>query len=381
MFFCISMGSANLSLKIGIIGTRGIPNRYGGFEQCAEYLALGLVEKGHRVWVYNSHDHEFKGKEWNGVHIVHCYDPEHKLGTAGQFVYDFNCFSDARRRGYDVLLQLGYTSSSIWYWRWPKKQVNIINMDGLEWKRSKYSKNVQRFLKFAEKLAAVHGDILIADSPGIQQHLHDAYHKSSHFIPYGAEIFTQPDEAIISPYLVKPFEYNTLIARMEPENNIETIIRGHILSGTDKPLLVIGKTQNDFGNYLVNNYGNKNGIRFLGGIYDTGIINNLRYYSHLYFHGHSVGGTNPSLLEAMGCSALIAAHDNVFNKAILGSDAFYFTNQEQLAAIIKNTHAKSDYRQLLQNNITKIRDRYNWPHIVEEYETVMLDAVTSQRGL
>ncbi len=85
-------------LKIGILGTRGIPNRYGGFEQCAEYLALGLTQKGHDVWVYNAHNHEYREDTWNGVHIIHCNDPEHKMGTAGQFIYDYNCMKDARKR-------------------------------------------------------------------------------------------------------------------------------------------------------------------------------------------------------------------------------------------------------------------------------------------
>jgi glycosyltransferase involved in cell wall biosynthesis len=368
----------NLSLKIGILGTRGIPNRYGGFEQCAEYLALGLVKKGHRVWVYNSHNHEYKSKEWNGVQIVHCYDPEHKLGTAGQFIYDLNCINDARKRNYDVLLQLGYTSNSIWYWRWPKYCKNVVNMDGLEWKRSKYSKKVQRFLKTAERLAATHGDVLVADSIGIQQYLKKTYNKDSDFIPYGAEIFEAADEKILAPYKVHPFGYNMLIARMEPENNIETIIKGYIESGVNEPLLVIGKTDNSFGTYLVNTYAANSNIYFLGGIYDTAVINNLRYFSHLYFHGHSVGGTNPSLLEAMGCHALIVAHDNVFNKAVLGNDALYFSDHLQLAELVKTAGTKDRYTSQLHSNINKIRSEYNWERIVNMYEQVLMGAVTSQ---
>jgi glycosyltransferase involved in cell wall biosynthesis len=368
----------NLSLKIGILGTRGIPNRYGGFEQCAEYLALGLVKKGHRVWVYNAHNHEYQGKEWKGVEIIHCYDPEHKLGTVGQFIYDFNCINDARKRKYDVLLQLGYTSNSIWYWRWPKYCKNVVNMDGLEWKRSKYSRKVQRFLKTAERWAALNGDLLIADSVGIQQYLKETYNKNSDFIAYGADVFEMPDEKVLAPYQVKPFEYNMLIARMEPENNIETIIRGHIESGIGKPLLVIGKTENQFGTYLVNTYASNSNVLFLGGIYDAAVINNLRYFSNLYFHGHSVGGTNPSLLEAMGCNALIAAHDNVFNKAVLGNDAFYFTDPAQLAGIISSMEEKQQYASYLQNNINKIRSQYNWERIVNRYEEVLLKAITSR---
>lgn len=370
-----------ISLKVGILGTRGIPNRYGGFEQCAEYLAAGLVNKGHRVWVYNSHDHEYQGKEWNGVEIIHCYDPEHKIGTPGQFIYDLNCINDARRRNYDVLLQLGYTSNSIWYWRWPKYCSNVVNMDGLEWKRSKYSRNAQKFLKRAEKLAAIHGDVLIADSPGIQQYLEDTYGKDSFFIPYGAEIFTNQRPEELSQYSLSPFGYDMLIARMEPENNIEMIIRGHISAGTGKPLLIIGKTTNDFGASLLRNYGKQPNIHFLGAIYDAAIINNLRYYSRLYFHGHSVGGTNPSLLEAMGCNALIVAHDNIFNKAVLGGDAFYFSNETELADIVKGFSSKPVYEAMLQNNLEKIRAQYNWPKIVDEYEAVLLEAVKRKKNI
>lgn len=362
------------SLKIGILGTRGIPNRYGGFEQCAEYLAAGLVKKGHAVWVYNSHDHEYKEDTWNGVHIIHCYDPEKKTGTAGQFIYDLNCILDARKRGFDVLLQLGYTSNSIWHRLWPKYCKNVVNMDGLEWKRSKYSRIVQKFLKHAERWAAIHGDVLVADSPGIQRYLMDEYGKTSDFIAYGADIFDTPFEPLLDKYNVHRYDYNMLMARMEPENNIEMILKAHVLSGTGRPLLVVGKTENTFGRYLVDTYGKKPGVHFLGGIYDGTIINNLRYFSHLYFHGHSVGGTNPSLLEAMGCNCLIAANDNLFNRGVLNDDAFYFGDTDQLINIIRTVTSKSQHKTLVDNNHKKIRDRYNWPRIVDEYERVLLAA-------
>lgn len=363
------------SLKIGILGTRGIPNRYGGFEQCAEYLALGLTEKGHEVWVYNSHNHEYAADEWKGVHIIHCNDPEDKLGTFGQFVYDLNCIRDARKRKFDVLLQLGYTSNSIWFRYWPKYCKNIVNMDGLEWKRSKYSPKVQRFLKTAEKWAALNGDVLIADSIGIQQHLQEWYNKPSVFIPYGAEIFEAPNEDVLSGYDLRPYKYNLLIARMEPENNIELIIKGHLKSNTKMPLVVVGKTENTFGTYLKQTYSQYNHIKFTGGIYDSDIINNLRYFSLLYFHGHSVGGTNPSLLEAMACNALIAAHDNIFNKSVLGNDAFYFASEDALSGIIQQVQDKEGFRQMIAGNIKKIRTQYSWMRIVNEYENVFLTAV------
>ena len=115
-------------MKIGILGTRGIPNAYGGFEQFAEYLSQGLVKKGHQVSVYNSDKHHYKESTWKGVNIINCYDPENKIGTAGQFIYDFNCIQDSSKRNFDIILQLGYTSSSVWHRYWPKDAFNIINM-------------------------------------------------------------------------------------------------------------------------------------------------------------------------------------------------------------------------------------------------------------
>ncbi|HYC30419.1 MAG TPA: DUF1972 domain-containing protein, partial [Chitinophagaceae bacterium] len=234
---------------------------------------------------------------------------------------------------------------------------------------------VQKFLKHAERWAAMNAAVLVADSVGIEKYLSEEYKRPSHFIAYGADVFNDPYEPLLEKYDVKRFDYNMLMARMEPENNIETILKAHVLSGTGRPLLVIGKTENKFGKYLVETYGHKPGIRFLGGIYDIAIINNLRYFSHLYFHGHSVGGTNPSLLEAMGSNSLIAAHDNLFNRGVLGEDAFYFSDVEQLISIIRQVAAKTGYHTMLDNNTRKIRDQYNWPHIVDEYEKVLLAAV------
>ncbi|HEY2720476.1 MAG TPA: DUF1972 domain-containing protein, partial [Chitinophagaceae bacterium] len=187
-------------MKIGILGTRGIPNAYGGFEQFAEHLSTGLVQKGHEVFVYNSSLHPYKQKNWQGVHIVHCKDREDQLGTAGQFVYDWNCINDARKRDFDILLHLGYTSDSVWHWRWPKKAINVVNMDGMEWKRSKYSKLIRRFLRWAESLAAKNANIMIADSPCIQKYILKTYKKNPVHIPYGAEIFSRPNPSILRKY-------------------------------------------------------------------------------------------------------------------------------------------------------------------------------------
>jgi glycosyltransferase involved in cell wall biosynthesis len=253
--------------------------------------------------------------------------------------------------------------------------TNIVNMDGLEWKRSKYNKYVQRFLKYAEKLAAVNADALVADSTGIKEHLKATYDKDATFIPYGADVFESPDISIISKYGLKAFQYHILIARMESENNIEMIIEGVIKAAQDKPLIIVGKTENTFSKNLIEKYSQHEKIKFMGGIYDMPIINNLRYYSSLYFHGHTVGGTNPSLLEAMGCSALIAAHNNVFNKSVLGDDAFYFLSAEQVSHIVNTTGNRNLYQHKLDNNIAKIIDFYNWRSVTDKYESLFVESL------
>jgi glycosyltransferase involved in cell wall biosynthesis len=353
-------------MKIGILGTRGIPNAYGGFEQFAQYLALGLQKKGHEVYVYNSSEHPYKDKEWNGVHIIHCKDWEKRIGTAGQFVYDYNCFRDAARRKFDILLQLGYTSSSVWYWLWPRDAVNIINMDGLEWKRSKYGRLTRRFLRHAEKLAVRHGNVLVADSIGIRDYIREVYDREAIYIPYGAEIPKQYDEQALAGKDLQPNGYALLMARMEPENNIEMVIQGWMASSKEKPLVLIGNTDNSFGRHLTETYRHKD-LRFLGAIYDQPTVNALRHYSSLYFHGHSVGGTNPSLLEAMACGCAIAAHSNSFNSAILGEDAWYFSSSEDVTRILCEDLEGSLALGRKARNIAKVQELYPWEKIITAY--------------
>lgn len=360
-------------MKLAILGTRGIPNYHGGFEQFAEYFSVHMAQKGHDVYVYNSHSHPYQDKEYNGVSILHQKDPENKLGTFGQFIYDFNCIKDARSRNFDVILQLGYTSSSIWGRFLPRVSVIVTNMDGLEWKRSKYSKPVRNFLKVAEKLAINTSDFLVSDSVGIQKYIQDTYGLGSKHIAYGANLFENPDNSVLGTYNLKAHNYNMLIARLEPENNIEVILEGVANSAIYMPFVVIGKHQTQYGNYLKTKFGSHENIRFIGGIYNQNHLNNLRYHSNLYFHGHSVGGTNPSLLEAMASNALIVAHDNIFNKGVLNDDAFYFKKPTDIIKLLEIN--KKDYFVFTKANKEKIKAQYSWKHINNQYEDYLTECL------
>ena len=200
----VQSATVDSPLRIALLGTRGIPNRYGGFEQISETLAAGLVARGHSVTVYCSSQHPDKSVWWKGVRRVLCTDPEDRLGTFGQFLYDRNCIRHARREGYDALLFMGYTSSSVWGPWFPRRCAILSNMDGLEWKRSKYSAPVRRFLRRAEAWAVRYSHRHIADSPVIKEYLDERYGIDSAYIPYGAEVQHSHEAGALQPYGLKP---------------------------------------------------------------------------------------------------------------------------------------------------------------------------------
>jgi glycosyltransferase involved in cell wall biosynthesis len=369
-----------MSFRIAILGTRGIPNHYGGFEQLAEYLAPGLVKAGHEVTVYNSHNHPYQEKAWKGVQIRHCYDPEYLLGSAGQFVYDLNCLMDARKKRYDVILQLGYTSSSIWGMLFPRSSMIMYNLDGLEWQRTKYSPIARRFLLYAEKLAVKYSDHYIADSPVIRSYFQEKYDICPEYIAYGAELFGQADPSVPQSYGVTPGNYYLLMARMEPENNIEMILEGYARSGTEVPILVVGDTVTRFSRHLQGRFGMDRRIIFTGGIYEHWKTHCLRAFCRLYFHGHSTGGTNPSLLEAMASEALIAAHENPFSRQVLGEDALYFSNPEDIAGLVDHLPSPQDITGMRQRNLEKIVQLYSWPDVIAQYERFILYSLSMRNN-
>ncbi|MGB0175790.1 MAG: DUF1972 domain-containing protein [Owenweeksia sp.] len=361
-------------MKIGILGSRGIPNRYGGFEECAEQLSIRWAAKGHDVYVYNSHQHPYSHKDFKGVSLIHKYDPENRVGTAGQFVYDLNSLIDAHWRDFDILLMLGYTSSSVWKWAFPRKPMIITNMDGLEWKRSKYSRRVQKFLKRAERWAAHGSDVLVADAKEIQRYLNDKYQRGAVYIPYGSHTFKNADESILEKYGLEPRQYNLVVARLEPENNLETLLQGVQKSESERVMLVVGNHETSYGEYLKNTFKDSR-IRFVKASYKKKVINNLRYFSHLYFHGHTVGGTNPSLLEAMGCKCVICAHDNPFNREVLGEDGNYFLDVNDVVNALDHLERNPVQNQRIKNNLDKLNTRFNWDIVADQYEVVFQQAL------
>jgi glycosyltransferase involved in cell wall biosynthesis len=359
-----------MGLRIAILGTRGVPNHYGGFEHIAGHLSRGLVQKGHDVTVYNSSRHPYKEDKWHGVHIIHCYDPENLIGTAGQFIYDLNCVRDARKKAFDIILMLGYTSSSVWGFMYPDNAIIITNMDGMEWKRSKYPSVIKRFLKKAEKWAIRSSHFHIADSPVMKEYLDAKYEVKCKYIAYGAGVYPVADDAILQEYHLEKNQYYLLMARMEPENNIEMVLDGYAMTLSRTRFLVIGNTHNHYGKYLKKKYSSDSRIQFLGALFNDFKVQTLTAFCKLYFHGHSVGGTNPSLLNAMAAKAPLAIHNNVFNNAVTKGNALYFNNALDVYRIICENRVPDEIQ--IEDNHALIASEFSWEKIVNQYEYYFL---------
>ena len=354
-------------ISIGIIGSRGIPNQYGGYEAALQELTPRLAALGHRVVVYCSHLQTFKEKTWKGVELNYQYNPEDRMGSSGQFIYDLNCNLHSRKQHFDVILHMGYTSDSVWHHLWDRKAKHICNMDGMEWLRSKYSPTVQAFLKKAERWAALHSDLLIADSTGVFEYLKKKYPTPIGMIAYGAEVPHQFKLNHLTSYGLKAFEYDLLIARMEPENNIEMAMEAKVESGNIVPLVVFGN-ENKYAEKLKEKCKALPVIKFYRANYNQDVINSLRYYSRYYIHGHSVGGTNPSLLEAMAAQCRILAHNNIFNKGVLQGGGQYFSDAAQLSRFFNLANTELISNRQIEDNLKSIRTNYSWEQICQQYE-------------
>lgn len=376
-------------MKIAFVSTRGIPNNYGGFEQFAEYISVGLAARGHEVVVYSPHFHPYKEDSYKGVRIKHIYSPETWMGSSvGSFFYDFASLKDAlKNESFDIIYEAGYTSivpAYIWFdVKNIKYPIFTTNMDGLEYKRTKFNKWVQKFIFWEERTTVKHSHHLIADNMGIHDYYLEKYGKESKFLAYGADIHDDWDEGVLKEFGLTPNDYYLLVARLEPENNIMMAIDGYLASKEKgkKPLIIVGKTNTPHGKDLVAKYGSEESIKFVGGIYDFKKLDSVRHFSYAYFHGHSVGGTNPSLLEAMASGCYILANDNIFNRAVLKDNAHYYNDSKEVAALLNNIEVIADKNKqaFIEGNYNEIRNEYSWEKLVDEHEKYFYDLLEQHK--
>lgn len=326
-------------MHVLILGTRGIPASHGGFETFAQDFALHLVRAGHTVTVYCQSDQNaapLLDDCWNGIRLVHIRAPQ---GPWGTIAFDWAATLHSSKES-GVILTLGYNTAIFSLLYRLRSLPSVMNMDGIEWKREKWRGWQRLWLRANEWAGARLANHLIADHPHISLHL-QAHTSASKItvIPYGADAILSAPEEPLRELGLRSKQYYLLIARPEPENSILEIVRAFSHDENLAQLVILGDytqgtLQPGYQREVLHAAGP--GVRFLGAIYDKHVLGSLRFHARAYVHGHRVGGTNPSLVEALAAGNAILAHDNRFNRWVAGSDARYFQSSDDLITILRS---------------------------------------------
>lgn len=367
--------NASGSRRLRILGTRGIPNRHGGFEACAERLASWLVTRGWHVTVYcqEAPGSARRQDEWQGVHLDHV--PAPVRGSLGSLWFDVQTAWHAARHD-DLLLTMGFNTAVVFPWHVLRRRRHIVNMDGLEWQRGKWPLPVRAWFYANSWIAGACADHLIADHPEIARLLEKRNLAGrTTMVPYGADRVVDASPAMLQAYGLTPRGYALVVARPEPENSILEIVRAWERRRRPVPLVVLGTYDRAHAYHAAVLGTAGDSVRFLGAVYEPGVVQALRHHARLYVHGHTVGGTNPSLVEALGAGSPVLAHDNRFNRWVAGEAAQYFDTETLCAAMfdaLLDDEATLD--RMRQGSYTRHSDAFTWERVLPAYERVLLSA-------
>ncbi|MEM6782596.1 MAG: DUF1972 domain-containing protein [Bacteroidota bacterium] len=356
--------------SLAILGTRGIPAHYGGFETFADELSTRLVQQGIEVTVFCESDAPQPPKTYKGVRLEFVETP--RLGSLTTVLYDIRCLWRARKR-FDVVYMLGYGASAFcWIPRLFRREV-WINMDGIEWAREKYNWVGKAYLRMMEGFAMRTPSRLVADAAAVKSNLAERHRRMPpcDVIAYGAPaLHHRPDPALLTEWNLAPKSYHIVVCRFEPENHVTEIIEGYSASDSPLPLVVLGDhTQSTEYVQRIRAVADQDPrVRLIGTVYERDRLQALRYHSVAYLHGHSVGGTNPSLLEALGCGNVVVAHDNPFNREVSGDAALYFSEAAELPELLARIEEHPELQRRLSDlAVARIESRYTWDRIVGQY--------------
>jgi len=358
---------------VRMLGSHGIPATHGGFESAAQAIALYLVAKGWRVVVYG----QVQGRGritrdiWRGVERV--LIPVSQPGWRGTAVFDWLSIRHACRYR-DPCLTFGYNTAAFNVMQWMHGIPNVINMDGLEWARRGWSVPMRLALRINERVAAALGDALIADHPLIRQHLLGfAPAQKITTIAYGADPIAAPvPEGPVRALGLSPGGYFTLIARPVPENSVLEIVRAFSARRRGKQLLVLGNLRADVAYHRAVRAVASAEVVFAGAIYDPVQVQALRHHACGYLHGHTVGGTNPSLVEALAAGNPVIAHDNRFNRWVAGDAAIYFDDEiavdRALAEVLARPERAAAMAAAAQ---ARFAAAFSWDRVAGQYEALL----------
>ncbi len=357
---------------IRMLGTRGVPAAHGGFETAAENVGKLLAERGWRVVVYCQIDGSGPVTEdhWEGLDRV--LVPTSLPGPAGTAQFDWKASRHAGRYR-DISLVFGYNTAVLNVIQRLRRSPLIFNMDGIEWKRDRWSTPYRAFLRANERIAVLIGNDLIADHPEIERYLRGRVDPEKlTMIPYGAPAISSAPAAPVRDLGLEPGCYFTLICRPVPENSILEIVRGFSARPRGAKLVVLGDygvAGDSYQRAVLEAAGDE--VMFPGTIYDPPVTQALRFHSLAYLHGHRVGGTNPSLVEAMGAGNAIIAHDNRYNRWVAGDGAMYFRTVEDVDRLVGQLlNAPERRSQLAAASRARHAKQFTWDRVTDCYEAL-----------
>lgn len=355
--------------KLAIIGTVGVPALYGGFETLLENLLDYLLQEYNVTVFCEAEAYDKKLTVYKGADLVYL---NYKANGFQSIFFDVVSILKSFNKN-DYLLILGVSGTVILPLIKPFCKAKIItNIDGLEWKRDKWGTIQKTFLKFSEKLAVNFSDLVIADNYFIQEHVKNSYAVNSTLIAYGGDhVNVAADFNLGHRYNLQKAQYFFTVCRIEPENNLEMLINGYLDSGLQLPYLIVGNWQASyFGKNILGKYAGISRIRLLDPIYEQNELDQLRANCYYYLHGHSAGGTNPSLVEAMYLALPIIAFGVSYNRSTTGDQALYFSDQTTLTNILM--YLGDEDRSALSSSMLGIAKReYTWERISHKYLEVI----------
>lgn len=361
---------SNNKKNVSIIGTVGIPANYGGFETLVDNLTKKLNSEFNLTVYCSSKSYNKKLKEYNNSKLI--YLPI-KANGIQSILYDIISIFHALLNKTDVLLILGVSGCIILpLIRLITKKKIIINIDGLEWKRNKWNYFTKKFLKFSEKLAVNYANYVIADNIAIQKYISREYNKLSIIVEYGGshtkKIKNNLHLLSKFPFLNK--KYAISVCRVEPENNLHIILSA-FSKKNDHEFVAVGNWNiSKYSIDLYNQYKSCKNIHLLSPIYKPKVINLLRGNASTYIHGHSAGGTNPSLVEAMYLKLPIIAFNVIYNRETTDYSALYFKTEAELSDLIAIFSDKE--RTLQKETMYSIaQKRYKWSFISKIYKDII----------
>lgn len=354
-------------IKIAIIGTQGLPAEYGGFETLAHYLVEYLSTEFDITVFCSSKIYPNKLKVYNGCRLE--YIPFHANGIQS-ILFDILSILKARKN-FDKILLLGASGGFIMPFLKGYRKKFILNFGGLDWQRSKWSFFAQRIIRLFERFAVNNSAFLIADNDGIQEYIKLAYQRKSYLIAYGGDQVFQvkPEKTDQEKYPFLNSLYAFSVARIQPDNNIDMILDSFINS-PPFPIVFVGNwSSSEYGIKTKAKYSKCNKILLLDAIYEQRELNLLRSNCSAYLHGHSAGGTNPSLVEAMHLSLPIIAFASGFNEYTTKNKAMYFSSSEELAKKINDLNF--EHLRYIGKEMKNIASSsYRWELIARKYSEV-----------